>query len=103
MSLAEYRIIRVLHTYTVACMRTLENKISDGGPADMRIDPHVLTEAKNRLLAAGTLKRDMRDNTPWFFLATANPAAVTARLADLLPLHRLFQRLGQRVESSVEE
>jgi hypothetical protein len=40
-SLAECLIVRVLRTYTVASMRTLENKMSDGGPLYMRVDPHV--------------------------------------------------------------
>jgi hypothetical protein len=101
-SLAEYRLTRVLRTYTVASMRTLENKISDGGPANMRIDPHILTEARNRLITAGTLKREVHENTPWYSLATADPSAVAARLADLLPLHRQYQRLGQRVGQALE-
>lgn len=100
--LADYRISRVLHTYTVASMRTLENKISDGGPAHMRIDPHVLTEARNRLLAAGTLRREVRDNTPWYSRADADPAAVAARLAELIPLHRQYQRLGHRIGQALE-
>jgi hypothetical protein len=101
-SLAEHRLSRVLRTYTVASMRTLENKISDGGPADMRIDPHVLTDVRNRLLAGGTLQREVRDNTPWYSLAAADPAVVATRLADLLPLHRQYQRLGQRVGQALE-
>jgi hypothetical protein len=100
--LADYRISRVLHTYTVASMRTLENKISDGGPAHMRIDPHVLTDARNRLLASGTLRREVRDNTPWYSRADADPAAVAARLAELIPLHRQYQRLGHRIGQTLE-
>jgi hypothetical protein len=100
--LAEYRIGRVLRTYTVASMRTLENKISDGGPAHMRIDPHVLTEARNRLIAAGTLRREVRDNTPWYSRADTDPAAVAARLAELIPLHRQYQRLGHRICQALE-
>ena len=68
----------------------------------MRIDPHVLTEARNRLVAAGTLQRPVHDNTPWYSLATADSAAVAARLADLLPLHRQYQRLGQRAGQALE-
>jgi hypothetical protein len=51
----------------------------------MRIDPHVLMEARNRLVAAGTVQRQVHDNTPWYSLAAADPAVVAARLADLLP------------------
>ena len=34
-------------------MRTLEQKISDAGPNDQRIDPHILTEVRNDLLVRG--------------------------------------------------
>ena len=66
--LAEYRLGRVLKTYTVASMRTLENKISDGGPADMRIDPHILTTARNKMINEGLIKSVTREGAPWYTL-----------------------------------
>lgn len=100
--LAERRLSLVLKTCTVATMRTLENKISDAGPAHMRIDPHILTAARNRLIDAGELHRDMRQNAPWYYLTTADKSTVEARLSVLMPLHRRFQRLGHRVGQALE-
>ena len=50
---ASRRIRNILRTHGVAIMRTLEQKISDAGPNDQRIDPHILTEVRNDLLAEG--------------------------------------------------
>lgn len=54
-TLAETRILRVLGTNTVANQRTLEQKIADAGPFNQRIDPHVLTEVRNRLRTEGVI------------------------------------------------
>jgi hypothetical protein len=82
-TLAEKRLTSVLRTYTIATMRTLENKISDGGPMDMRIDPHVLTQVRNQMIAARVMERVMRQNAPWYHLAGADQAAIDARLRSL--------------------
>jgi hypothetical protein len=92
----------VLKTYTVASMRTLENKISDAGPADMRIDPHVLTGVRNRLLEQGVLNQVSRHNTPWYFLAGTAPELVEERLGVLVPLHREFQAAGHAIGQTLE-
>jgi hypothetical protein len=92
----------VLRTYSIATMRTLENKISDAGPTDMRIDPHVLTEVRNQMIAAGVMQRVMRQNAPWYHLAGADQAVIGARLQVLVPMHRDFQRLGMRMGQALE-
>jgi hypothetical protein len=51
--IAETRILRVLGTLTVANQRTLEQKISDAGPYNQRIDPHILSDVRNRLETEG--------------------------------------------------
>jgi len=38
-AVAETRLMRVLGTLTIANQRTLEQKISDAGPFNQRIDP----------------------------------------------------------------
>lgn len=101
-ALAEKRLTSVLRTYPVLTMRTLENKISDAGPADMRIDPHVLTEARNQMIAAGVMQRVMRQNAPWYHLAEADQAVIDERLQVLVPMHREFQRLGMRIGQALE-
>ena len=44
--LAAKRLRNVLRVHGVATDRTLEQKISDAGPFDQRIDPHVLTDVR---------------------------------------------------------
>ncbi len=39
--IAETRILRALTVLTVANQRTLEQKISDAGPFNQRVDPHI--------------------------------------------------------------
>jgi len=39
--IAKRRIVSNLRTYTVANLRTLEQKIADAGPPGQRIDPHL--------------------------------------------------------------
>jgi len=101
-ALAEKRLKSVLRTYSIATMRTLENKISDGGPTDMRIDPHVLTQVRNQLIAARVMERIMRQNAPWYLLAGADQTVIDARLHVLEPMHRSFQRLGMRIGQALE-
>lgn len=85
-------------------MRTLEQKISDGGPFNQRIDPHVLTSARNELIDGGSIVRVIHANVPWFHLEAANPAFVASRLAAQLPTyqrlvhHNFTIRLGQTLE-----
>ena len=45
--IAQTRILRALGALTVANQRTLEQKISDAGPYNQRVDPHILTEVRN--------------------------------------------------------
>src|SRR5665213_127758 len=101
-ALAEKRLTSVLRTYSVATMRTLENKISDAGPMDMRIDPHVLTPVRNQMIASGVMQRAVRQNAPWYHLTGIDQATIDARLQLLVPMHRDFQRLGMRIGQALE-
>src|SRR4051812_27681099 len=100
-ALAERRIQSVLRTYTVCSMRTMENKISDGGPADQRIDPHLLTMARERLVTAEIIRRIDVD-CPWYYLASTSAAALKAKLAELVTVHRRYQRLAARMGQALE-
>ena len=88
-------------------MRTLEQKISDAGPADQRIDPHLLTTAREELKNEGTLVSLKRAEAPWFHLTEAHPNDVAQRLAVLEPIHEatvkgdFVVRLGQALEIAV--
>lgn len=54
-TIGKRRIVNVLRTYTVALLRTLEQKIADAGPPGLRIDPHIITKAKAKLSEEGAL------------------------------------------------
>lgn len=104
--LAKKRIRNILRAHGVATARILEQKISDAGPSDQRVDPHVLTEARNDLTARGIVKRLQRD-VPWYHLATTDPRELEERLSTLEPIHlatmdREFTlRTGQALEIAV--
>jgi hypothetical protein len=106
LSIAKRRLQLVLKKTVVSNARTLEQKISDAGPGDMRVDPHVLTRARNELKDAGTIVRITAGvgNTPWFHLRTAAAADVQSRLAHLVSIHdalragNLTLRMGQTLE-----
>lgn len=55
--IAETRLLRVVGSHGTANARTLEQKISDAGPYNQRIHPHVLTSVRNRLVRDGSLVR----------------------------------------------
>jgi cell envelope opacity-associated protein A len=44
-----------LRSHVIACARILERKISDAGPTNQRIDPHILTEARKEPAEKGSI------------------------------------------------
>ena len=70
LELARRRLVRVIGRHGIAVGRTLEQKISDGGPANQRIDPHVLTDARHQLIDEGEVVELRQNDTPWFHLAS---------------------------------
>ena len=105
-ALAQRRLQLVLRTSVVANWRTLEQKISDAGPGAMRVDPHILTQARAALIDQGVIVRKTAGATgsPWFHLRSATDAAVQAKLSKLVPIHDALQqhnfksRMGQTLE-----
>jgi hypothetical protein len=53
--LAQKRVASVLRSYVIANERTLEQKISDAGPTNQRIEPFVLTQARPLLVGQANL------------------------------------------------
>lgn len=105
--LARKRLVRILERHGVANARTLEQKISDAGPYNQRIHPHVLTGARNGLVKKGRIVRLRKHNAPWFHLAETPEATVQARLDEQLPVFRALQhgdtgsRVGQCLEIAI--
>jgi hypothetical protein len=68
--IARTRLVRILGAHSIATMRTLEMKITDAGPYNQRINPHILTEARKELIAEGVIQayRAARSRPPWYYL-----------------------------------
>lgn len=102
--LAEKRIRSILARQGIATARTLEQKISDAGPNNQRIDPHVLTGVRNSMVTSGELVRENHYNAPWFRLGNADPALIEKRLNEIGPVYKAYidgslaQRIGQSLE-----
>ena len=103
-ALARKRIQSILARHGVANARTLEQKISDAGPGNQRIDPHILTPVRNALVQEGRVKRVERNNAPWFHLANTPASTVEERLQEQLPIFRGLQHgnLGLRIGQCLE-
>src|ERR1700730_7765375 len=103
-AIARRRLIRILENHSVANARTLEQKISDAGPPDQRIDPHVLTPVRNAMQREGRISVVKRGNIDWYFLPETSPNILEIRLklqsATFIALGKgnLSQRLGQALE-----
>jgi hypothetical protein len=105
-ALAEKRLLRILAGHTIATARTLEQKISDAGPYGQRIDPHILTAVRNRLIKDGKVLRHEHQRTPWFYLPSAAQDPLNERFQAQLPVHQAFSgalstRIGQTLEIAV--
>ncbi len=107
LALARKRLVSVLRKRIVATDRTLEQKISDAGPNNQRVEPVILTEARNSLTAQGRIVPVKRGKTPWFHLFETPAADVQERLAALEPIYlktqdgMFSQRVGQVLEIAV--
>lgn len=87
---AKRRIQSVLDRDTTACQKTLEQKISEQGPREMRVDPHLIGRA---IVDLSELNRLITNNHPatghvgWFSNPGRAAAEVTARVDFLAPLY----------------
>src|SRR5690348_6067561 len=94
LALANKRLMNVLRKHVVATERTLEQKISDAGPNNQRIEPVVLTQARRKLVENGNVVELRRGKTPWFYLREAKREDVEARLEELEPIYAATQDGG---------
>lgn len=102
------RIRNILQSHEIALMRTLEQKISDAGPYEQRVDPHILSAARKHLAEAGEIDSCRRSRTgPWYHLHTTPEICRERRLRELVPIAREIQtgnrgkRIGQALEIAV--
>ena len=107
LKLACRRLVRVIGRHGIAIGRTLEQKISDGGPANQRIDPHVLTDARHQLIDEGEVVELRQNDTPWFYLASTSEEVLRSRLNEQLSVFEAVHsgefttRMGQTLEIAV--
>lgn len=109
--LAKKRLQNVLRTHIVATARTLENKISDAGPTNQRIDPHILTIARSELEAEHVVEihRERENAPPWYALAGTAEETLNPRLTELREVYNQTQdrllnlRTGQALEIAVSK
>ena len=108
--LAMKRILSVLETEKVAAIRTLEMNISDAGPSNQRIEPHIIGVAGQELVTRNRVKvhRDPRSGKHnWFAPARLDQATVDKKLETLIPAYlattaaTFTTGLGDRLEIAV--
>ncbi|SRR6266700_1064649 len=99
LELAMKRIRNVLRTHGAASARILENKISDAGPTNQRIDPHLLTKARVLLENVNDVEvvKDTK-GTPWYYLRGIPAEVLEPRLKELQALHERRGRSSSRCE-----
>lgn len=96
--------MRVIGRHGVALMRTLEQKISDAGPGGQRVDPHILTEARQELEKEGEIVRLSRHGTTWYHITGTPEHVLEQRHAAQEPIRAALheQKFGMRVGQALE-
>jgi hypothetical protein len=107
-AIAERRILSILKKQTAATLRTLEQKISDAGPNPQRVEPFLISAARNNLVRKGVIQELLRSGgSRWYHLTGWPRERVDMRLEELLPIHaattsgHFIPRLGQTLEIAV--
>ena len=106
-ALAVRRIRRILSRHGIATARTLEQKISDAGPFNQRMEPHILTLARNQLAASGAVLARSGHGGTWYYLSDSDPEFVHQRYHVQATVYRaltggkITPRLGQTLEIAV--
>lgn len=101
-ALAEKRILRALSALTVANQRTLEQKISDAGPGDQRVDPHILTIVRTKLIEQGVIGAINAEGAPWYYASNSPPRARDERFNTLLAIYKPYLALSYRIGQALE-
>jgi hypothetical protein len=103
-ALAEKRLLVNLRAHGIATARTLEQKISDAGPLNQRIDPHVLTPVRNRMVVEGKIIKHESDGVAWYYPPDITQEKLDKRWNAQLPVYQslnagsLPMRVGQALE-----
>lgn len=105
--LAAKRLTVILERHGAAIPRTLEQKISDAGPYNQRIDPHILIPVRNELVKTGQLRKIRRHNRDWFAASDTPQTIIDERIEKQFEVLRLTldnnfsTRVGDALEIAV--
>lgn len=106
--LGRARIINILKRHGVAHTRTLEQKISDAGPSNMRVEPQLLGESLKGLFDEDKIGKSVVQATgSWYFLEETPEEERNKRLDQQLPIYQemtkpeISKRIGQCLEISI--
>jgi hypothetical protein len=105
--LGKKRIRNILFTQIVANPRTLEQKISDAGPSNQRVEPIHLTVARQELESEGVITPTALHGINWYSFDNTSDTVVQTRLKQLAPIyksvtsHSFTNREGQALEIAV--
>jgi hypothetical protein len=89
-STAKRRIQSILDRDTACCQKTLEQKIADQGPREMRVDPHLVGRAVLDLSELNRLQANHHTSTgslSWYSNPGRPPAEIETRLQHVAPLY----------------
>jgi|tagenome__1003787_1003787.scaffolds.fasta_scaffold20975696_2 hypothetical protein len=100
--LAAKRLLRILSSLTMANQRTLEQKISDAGPFNQRIDPHVLNDVRKQLLKEGQIGRITKAGAPWYFAGNTPVEKQASRMTELLAAYEPYLKISPRIGQALE-
>ncbi len=83
-------------------MRTLEQKISDAGPTNQRVDPHNLTTARKRLERSGVITVEETDRNCWYRLVDTPRHEWESHLRQIEPILDRLDNHGSLIGDTLE-
>ncbi|TGQ27721.1 MULTISPECIES: hypothetical protein [unclassified Mesorhizobium] len=105
---AKTRLVSVIATHGIALARTLEQKIAVAGPYGQRVNPHLITEARNELVEKGILSTREVHGVTWYHMPDTPEHEIRQRLAEQEPTYlqvvdeKFTKRMGQTLEIAVQ-
>ena len=96
------RIQNILRMTPVATMRTLEQKISDAGPFNQRVDPHILTRSRKELQQAGHVTAERQKDIYWYRLSATPKKEWRAHLDRVSPILRKLHHNNKLIGNTFE-
>ncbi|WP_246251967.1 hypothetical protein [Allomesorhizobium camelthorni] len=108
LGIAKTRLVSVIGTHGIAVARTIEQKIAVAGPYNQRVNPHLITAARNYLVKAGVIAARRVGAVAWYHLPDTPEEHLVQRHSEQEPTYReitsgkLTKRVGQTLEIAVQ-